>query len=108
MFRRWVSTVFWLRNSELASGQRLERRSGRAARRRAVLDSMAELAKLPLRLAAVAEGAGLPEVVGRAPKLGCGAVTVARKHPTSGSMEGRPPDLARPAARGGEPPACAW
>ena len=34
---------------------------------------MAELAKLPLRLAAVAEGAGLPEVVGRTPKLGCGA-----------------------------------
>ena len=54
---------------ELASGQRLERRSGGPARPRALLDSMAELAKLPLRLAAIAEGAGLPEVVGRTPKL---------------------------------------
>src|SRR5579863_5082100 len=80
---------------ELASGQRLERRSGGPARPRALLDSMAELAKLPLRLATVAEGASLPEVVGRTPKLGCGAVTVARPHERASGEQARESGLHR-------------
>src|SRR3954447_395084 len=62
---------------ELALGQRLERRPGGPAPPRAPLDAMPELAQLPLRLAAVTEGAALPEVVGGAPELDRGAGTVA-------------------------------
>src|SRR3954469_8355087 len=81
---------------ELAFGQRLERRPGRPARPRALLNAMPELPQLPLRLAAVARSSGLPEVVGGTSELGYGALTVtrlgeraARKQARERTLDGR-------------------
>src|SRR3954447_21337190 len=103
---------------ELAFGQRLERRPGRTAPRRALLNAMPELPQLSLRLAAVARSSGLPEVVGGTSELGYGALTVtrlgeraARKRRDSAPSTGAPASSAaaadasaRSAARSGSPP----